>query len=344
MPEPVHLVVVAGAGASTHLGPTDGAVPLMSGWFDRVESALNAAEAGLAKALGITRGLPTDQLEEIIGSFLQFRSNIPLAERFLATGGHPVGTLSAEMNTWVDRARARSDRVVEVMRSTLYEAFGAEAIDESRATSAYKQLLAEAIPGGRPTGPSTLAFATTNYDPAIEIALRGMRVPYTVGEITDGIHTAHLHPDGIVNESGTIPILHLHGAVGWYRRNNRVEIHPSDQRYNPTLGDEPALLMPDPNKDPSRDAGVMALWNEFTKALDRATHILVIGHSLHDPTLVAEVRKAIERGARGGVTTHVPEDSITVGENLPGARQIQTTLGPDFEIDREQLVTWRGWD
>jgi hypothetical protein len=63
-------------------------------------------------------------------------------------------------------------------------------------------------------------------------------------------NTSVLSPNGLVAEADldTVPVLHLHGAVGWYRTRRGIEIHPADQPYNPALG-QPALLMPDPGKD-----------------------------------------------------------------------------------------------
>ena len=49
------------------------------------------------------------------------------------------------------------------------------------------------------------------------------------------------------------------------------------------------MLYPDPEKDPTRDSLVRTLWDEFDTALDGATHVLVIGHSLHDPALVGRL-------------------------------------------------------
>jgi hypothetical protein len=76
--------------------------------------------------------------------------------------------------------------------------------------------------------------------------------------------------------------------------------------YNATLG-EPALLMPDPKKDPGREAGVSALWTEFREALRRATRVFVAGHSLHDSVLVTELRRAMDAGARTGVTVFLDD-------------------------------------
>src|SRR5262249_45078168 len=89
--------------------------------------------------------------------------------------------------------------------------------------------------------------------------------------------------------STPVPVLHLHGGVGWYLTDkNTVEFQGADQEFNSTLG-KPGLLLPDPNKDPRALFGVNELWREFIDAIESSTHILIIGHSLHDRYLVEQI-------------------------------------------------------
>ena len=92
-----------------------------------------------------------------------------------------------------------------------------------------------------------------------------------------------------MSTSKACAVLHLHGAVGWYRASDdRIVFHHPDMSYNASLG-IPALLLPDPNKESVFTyVGVDAIWAELDGALETATHILVIGYSLN--VLVSKLR------------------------------------------------------
>jgi hypothetical protein len=75
-------------------------------------------------------------------------------------------------------------------------------------------------------------------------------------------------------EAPTVPVIQLHGAVGWYREpSGTVTRQPPNRAPNRSLG-RPALLSPDPDKDPA-SAMTRDLWGEFRRALSEATHILI---------------------------------------------------------------------
>jgi hypothetical protein len=79
--------------------------------------------------------------------------------------------------------------------------------------------------------------------------------------------------------------------------------------------------------------------------LKTATHVLVAGHSLHDRTLVTEIRNALNRGARVGVTylatADNEEDFGFIHEHLEGATPIRAKLGPDLFVDMNHLDQWK---
>src|SRR5205814_1660200 len=108
------------------------------------------------------------------------------------------------------------DRIVEVIRASLYEEFGARSFDRGAAQGAYGGLL-EALRIG-PT--DRWVYATTNYDPIGETAIADCgRLPdYGVApfDLTrEAPIVAHNLLDGMPRY---VPVLHLHGRVGWYRR------------------------------------------------------------------------------------------------------------------------------
>ena len=306
--------------------------------------------ADLSTSIGLQVGQQPEQFEEIIGTFLSWTGDLHITERFLRTGNHPAGSNNDQVTEWLRRARETGDRCRNALLETLYRLFSARAVDRDRAASAYQKLIG-ALFGRHSIGEGEwIVFATTNYDPSIELALKDLNYGFHLGVEADGITTPILNPTGLAKRarSDFYPVLHLHGAVGWYRRNGRVEVQGSDQLYNPSLGEEPALLLPDPAKDPDKAAGVQALWREFEEALRGASHVLVAGHSLHDRHLIDAVRRAMERGASVGVTTLWTDDGdetanrqTEVLSQLNNATVIPARLGPDLRINEQAVLNWR---
>lgn len=169
---------------------------------------------------------------------------------------------------------------MRTINATLYDQFGQGRVVDASATAAYSALLNEHL------GVTELVIATTNYDRSAEAALHGLGMAVDTGFRAPLGRTPILEPAGLVHErEGRTPVIHLHGAVGWYERGGRIEDHYGDQPYNASLG-TPVVLYPDPEKDPTSDAMVSELWREFEHALGSAEHVLLLGHSLHDPALL----------------------------------------------------------
>jgi hypothetical protein len=313
---------------------------------------------GLARAIGLQKNQTAEQFEEIVGSVLSWIGTLDVAERFRLMGNQTFQG-NANSDQWLSLQRERGHSFTEAIRKTLFDRFGAGTIDPERAEVAYSKLMAQLLPRQSSRATELVAFATTNYDASIEIALDRLDFAVNDGRSTGMISTPTLMPQGMIAESNplAIPVLHLHGAVGWYRNKGRIEIHGAEMPYNATLG-EPALLMPDPKKDPDREAGVSALWTEFREALRRATHVFVAGHSLHDSVLVTELRRAMDAGARVAVTFYMPDvtdsfrtaDAVADSEamasqirsQLSDAFVIPAALGPDLGLDSVAVGQWRG--
>jgi len=136
--------------------------------------------------------------------------------------------------------------------------------------------------------------------------------------------------DKYMTDAEVVPVLHLHGAVGWYEQDGQVYDRSGDLPFNPTLG-APVVLYPDPDKDPTSDAAVDKLWREFREALDRASHVLVIGHSLNDPALVRALN-ALPSDTSVGVTVLEGTDDEWVRAKVPNALEIPARLGPELSI------------
>ena len=301
-------------------------MPLMHDWSDALCKALDRQEANLASSCSLLPGMQGPEFEENLGLLLRWQQMRPLEERFQDLGGETAGTHMGQ----VVNARANIDRRMEVVMQTvnvtLYEQFGQLRVDDERAKAAYGALLQE-------LEEPELVLATTNYDRAGESALSALGHEVDAGFRARPHRTPKLEPAGLVSERGTkTPVIHLHGAVGWYEQTGTVGEYHADQPYNPSLG-APVVLYPDPDKDPTSAAIVSELWTEFDTALEIADSVLVIGHSLHDPALVRALRR-VARSKPVVVSFFSAEDPKRVEAAIPGARPVQMDFGPEIETEK----------
>jgi hypothetical protein len=103
-------------------------------------------------------------------------------------------------------------------------------------------------------------------------------------------------------------------------------------KYAQSLG-QPGLLLPDPDKDYSELPALNDMWAEFDTLVQAASHVMVLGHSLHDPRLVQHLH-----GARNlAVTIYLPPTPATltaeverVRSLLPSAVVIPMAFGPEL--------------
>jgi hypothetical protein len=263
----------------------------MADWAEALRRELNGRVPGLADAIGLRDGMSGEEFERALGTVLRWHDLWPLNEQFHGLGVDPIGRIPGVVKAAHQLEGERLREIMAGINVSLFSMFSAAKIDEDLAIDAYGNLL-ESL-----GSPDDLMVVTTNYDPAAEIALTGLgRRPDTGFDRPPG-RAPILNPHGLVQSvrqrADAIGVLHLHGAVGWYENEGVVYEQHQDQPFNDTLG-RPVVLYPDPNKDPTRDALVQALWEEFDEALDGATHVLVLGHSLHDPALVGKLRVAAQ--------------------------------------------------
>lgn len=331
----MNLLLITGAGASRNLGEPDDPLPLMPDWSDALCTALDGAEQGLAAACHLAPGMSGEAFEEALGLLLRWQQVRHLEERFVGLGGPNAGSVAGEVTQSRDRTTRRFQTIVGVINQTLYEQFGQMRVNDERAVEAYKALLDLQL------DVSGLVVATTNYDRAGEAALAGLGKQVDTGfrNATGRTPTFEMH--GLVGSSNAevTPFLHLHGSVGWYERGGKVYDHAADQPFNPSLG-TPVVLYPDPQKDPTNDATVSDLWAEFRAALGSADHVLVLGHSLHDPALVSAIRAAAPR--KLAVTIFTDDQTKWVKKQLPSAIPMRMDFGPELEVDAAAVAAFRG--
>lgn len=300
-------------------------MPLMPDWSDVLCAALDEREGDLAGACHLVPGMDGPKFEENLGLLLRWQQVRHLEKRFQGLGGNQPGS---HMNQVV-KARQNINRrmavVMETVNETLYQQFGQHRIDDESARAAYGGLLRE-------LGDPDLILATTNYDRSGESALAALGHAIDAGFRAQPHRTPVLEPVGLVSErNGKTPVIHLHGAVGWYEQDGAVlEMH-ADQPFNSSLG-TPVVLYPDPDKDSTSDATVSQLWTEFEVALEAASAILVVGHSLHDPALVRALNHL--EGAKPIVVSYLDGDPGAINQVIPQATPVELSFGPTTEVGK----------
>jgi hypothetical protein len=329
------LVVITGAGASRNLGGSDKPLPLMGDWAAAVRRALDKRDLELSDLVGIRPSQSGPEFETAVGEFLAWQRVLDLSARFLPFGLN--ARTQDDVSNWRDRAAHRARAVVEVLNHTLYEEFSGGRVSDWAAAQAYGQLLATL-----PFSPgAVITFATTNYDPAVELAMAELGRRPDVGDVAGPGRTRVLATEGLIarcEASRGVAVLHLHGKVGWYTQDDgSVVVEQDNVPYNEHRG-TPTVLMPDPAKDPLAEPAIRDLWGEFDLALQQATHVLVLGHSLHDPVLVRHVRSVGKRLAVC-VLPNLPGEELTrIQETLPG-EIVELVFGPE-PTDIRNLYQW----
>ncbi|HEX8745078.1 MAG TPA: hypothetical protein VF712_18275 [Thermoleophilaceae bacterium] len=267
----------------------------MADWAVALRKELNRREPRLADAIGLRDGIEGTAFEKTLGELLRWQELRPLNKRFRGLGGDRAGAFFTEVDRAYELEERRLKDIIAAINTSLFRSFGATQIDTEKATDAYGPLLRLLGDG------DDLTIVTTNYDPAAWLALKELgKRPETGFDRSPGIRPP-IAPEGMVETARAtkeaVAVLHLHGAVGWYEKEEdgarRVYEHLPDEPFDPGRG-RPVVLYPDPDKDPTRDAVVQDLWQEFDSALEGADVVVVIGHSLNDPALVSKLRTAAE--------------------------------------------------
>ena len=288
-------LVITGAGASTALGVGSDPIPMMAEWATSLVGALGAR----ADQVGIKPNMPGNEFEAALGKFLAFAKALPLVDEFGYFGNtspNPTRGKGMEFQGWYARSREAVDQVMNDLHANLYENFGLNRVDQTGARDAYHSLHHQGLRWG--LGETRIWHATTNFDPALETAI-DLDGSF---ELVDGFTrppgggTRTYEPERFQQLAASgenlkqVPVLHLHGAVGWYYDDeNKIVKEASDRPYAP--GRTAALLLPDDTKNPATfQPGLDSTWTIFQWLLSRATHVLVLGHSLTDKHLVGALK------------------------------------------------------
>lgn len=326
----VDLVLVTGAGASRSFG-AGRTFPLMAEWAEAIlEKVTTKATWAHRQMLGLERGMDGPTFERQLGLFLRhaeaFRTTETLLKPSLELQMAPQqvkmhlqsgGTVLEE---WHRITAFALDELLELLNETLSEEF-AIGVNDRSATQAYRWLFERL----GITMASSIVYATTNYDVVGETALRQL------GYLVDWGRPAQLastSPDEPLRVERLIevlprnvPVLHLHGRIGWYQRDGQVRDFTVSTTYNKAWG-TPLVMWPDDDKGTATYQAapvINDLWRQFREVLRRARKVLVLGHSLNDSFLVEALRD------------NVPPERLAVTVFTPaGARP----TAPDSEVGR----------
>jgi NAD-dependent SIR2 family protein deacetylase len=352
--KPLNVLIITGAGASSHLGVDDTALPMMKGWAADLIPRLGFA----ADQLGLTAATDGPAFEAIIGRFLNFSNSLnavaastlgPLmGDQTNIVGNAGRNASGGNFNAWLSTAQNNVAVLNLRVWESLWENFGRDRIDSEKADSAYTALHALIRESSGGDQPCYIAHATTNFDTAIEVAIQESKGL----ELLDGFAPAsgnarqrwapNLLTASRLDSDARIPVVHLHGAVGWYydpADRNLVQRRPSDDRLDDRM--TPALLLPDDTKRPDLFPAPLAeVWEQFIILLREATHVFMIGHSLHDEHLVkavneAKVATAVMSLGKASVVTPAKESSpMPLGHPSRRPRPVQWDLLDPTEADR----------
>jgi hypothetical protein len=300
----------------------------MADWSGALCEALDEQEDNLAFACHLAPTMSGPMFEEHLGLILHWERVRHLEERFQGLTRDKISlrrnqTAQAKLN--VER---RMQLVLHTIDVTLYDLFGQHRIDCDRAAAAYKDLIEHLEEAGW----DEFIFATTNYDRAAETALAMLGIPSNCGFNPQSGPTTVLGPAGLIaNRKASTPIIHLHGAVGWYEQDEEVTDHGADRDFNPSLG-RPVVLYPDSSKDPTKDEIVSQLWTEFYLGLELADLILVIGHSLHDPALVRALLDASKLEKTVAISALTVWEAERIESLIPRAGLVRWDFGPETDF------------
>lgn len=337
----IDIVIVTGAGASREFGMNYTTLPLMGDWAKALVEKLRMHPPYLAASgLRDDGNILGEEFEAQLGTFLReveaFKQIRPLlgpSVQFqpLSQGLEALKQDGLLENGWYSQAVTHLDEIVNRIHESLYELFAAKAVDTIRANIAYRELFQRLG-----VGPiEKFVLATTNYDAIAESAIAEF------GRWPDWGQPPQMEPSGesaldvrnLIQGIGRFtPVLHLHGRVGWYRRQGRV-FAAGITTHNKQMG-IPIVMLPDPEKVYDKDDVINTLWEQFAEALRRAKRVFVLGHSLNDTFLLRALTQNVDPLDRLAITVLADENSPNDVSELatPVVAKVQEVFGHNVDV------------
>jgi hypothetical protein len=340
----IDWLLITGAGASCPFGLNGTRLPLMTDWAEALVKKLVDGPSGFLGISGLHGGMSATQFEEQLGRFLnqvtafaQVKDVVVTSRNLSLTEPATQVATTGTLESWYEQTKSQLGQIVDRIHESLYEQFAEPQWDAPKARDAYRDLFQ--MLGINAS--SRWVYATTNYDrigeTAIELAdmlpdwgepsrtsMPGER-PIQVDQLLDGIPRY-------------VPVLHLHGRIGWYRRLDFGGVEDggvysnTSTRHQPGFG-VPIVMLPDPAKVYDSDSIINALWSQFLHALRRARRVFVLGHSLNDAALVSAIRDNVRSHGIVAVTALAKEGTDIFEESGQAvAEKVENELGSAMVI------------
>jgi hypothetical protein len=327
-------VIVTGAGASIPFGARDTLLPGMSEWSDQLVQKLAGLGIGHLEATGLSKGLEPQEFERQLGRFLHQVTSFSDMRDLIGPSRYFMRselTLSAQgvLEEWHRQTAFQLDQIINAIHESLYELFAEPSLEIQHAQEAYKDLF-------RILGidhETQWVYATTNYDVIGEsvLARLGYRPDWGEPPQLQPGGNAGLDVDRLIDATRRyVPVLHLHGRIGWYRRTDSNNLaYASNVRRHETGFGIPIVMLPDPNKVYGSEPIINSLWTQFQEALSRAKRVLVLGHSLNDAALMQALIENVKPLNRLAVTVlSEMTDGMDLHESAKPVMQKLEEMGP----------------
>lgn len=334
----IDLVLITGAGASRALAADSrpgmaSQFPLMADWsaalIKKISDAPSQNVMAMRQMLLLTDEMDGPSFERALGTFIRQSQAFDVIEPLLKPSTALINiqqSLKSQLQSglnaledWHHWTQGAIRELLDLLSETLFEQFHI-GINDQAAASAYGWLLQQLqiAPG------SSFVYATTNYDIVGETALGHLDYLVDWGrppQLTNPSPDAPLRVERLLNGLPRyVPVIHLHGRIGWYLRQDGTIRDYIVSNHNKEWG-APVVMWPDDQKDASTYAATRViddLWAQLREALGRAQKVVVLGHSLHDPFLTRALR-----------------------EHVPSNRLVVTTLGDENPTHQHDIARMR---
>lgn len=163
--------------------------------------------------------------------------------------------------------------------------------DRPTASRIYGTLLSMLAESGYP-------LFTTNYDPMFHYVSRASGLTLSDNFLPDREGRFFWDPDlNGFHQTNAVRLVHIHGSINWHQfPDGKIErlrsISPKSEEGIPL---QEILIFPTRFKD-IYDQPFFPLYSGFTRSLEHAEVLYIIGHSLRDEYLLAVIREQLEDG------------------------------------------------
>jgi hypothetical protein len=345
------ILVLTGAGASVALG-RDTTKQFLKRFSTEAHRRLAERGGALVSQLSFVHEAATGgklDIEHVL-SLLEERRD---AARSLIDDGAFKAQVAEDVQSIVRGYAEANDTIARAIYDMVIEHYSA--VDEQQAGELYRELL-RGFPawfGDVPDLGLTLPFFTLNYDTAIESAVASwldepdgggghmeVRLVNGLTQVRGGTEPRWSEREFAsyreVPNKANIVLVKLHGSVLWGRRGGVRQPYvaqlPIGVRRDPGEDFRHAVLYPTLAPKPVADEPFRTGYRCLRACLHTAQLLVIIGSSLRDPEIVAELRDAMEANERLHIVAIDPNlDHNTVATRVTAPPARVAAIGVAFE-------------